>query len=67
MRRLESSADTVGSAFAGSPTITVDGADIFPGEDPANDLACWIYRTPSGFAGLPTVDQLKEALKNHGF
>ncbi|MET4095747.1 thioredoxin family protein [Arthrobacter sp. UYCu712] len=67
MRLLESSADTVGTAFAGSPTITVDGADIFPGGAPASDLACRIYRTSSGFAGLPTVDQLKEALKNHGF
>ena len=66
-RLLESAADTVGTAFAGSPTITIDGADIFPGGAPASDLACRIYRTSSGFAGLPTVDQLKEALKNPGF
>ncbi|WP_427135174.1 thioredoxin family protein [Pseudarthrobacter sp. S9] len=67
MRLLESSADTTGTAFAGSPTITVDGADIFPDGAPASDLACRIYLTPGGYAGLPTVDQLKEALKKYGF
>ncbi len=66
MRLLQSAADTLGTGFAGSPTFTVEGADIFPGGAPATGLACWIYQTPTGHAGLPTVDQLTEALKNHG-
>jgi hypothetical protein len=66
MRLLQSAADTLGTGFAGSPTITIDGADIFPGGAPTNGLACRIYQTPTGHAGLPTVDQLTEALKNHG-
>jgi hypothetical protein len=66
LRLLHSAADTLGTGFAGSPTITVDGADIFPGGAPASGLACRVYQTPTGHAGLPTVDQLTEALKNHG-
>ncbi|WAH98135.1 thioredoxin family protein [Arthrobacter sp. MMS18-M83] len=66
MRLIDSSEDTVGTGFAGSPTIAVDGADIFPGGAVVSDLACRIYRTPSGLAGLPTIDQIKEALTNHG-
>ena len=66
LRLLQSAAESLGTGFAGSPTITVDGADIFPGGAPASGLACRMYQTPTGYAGLPTVDQLTEALKNHG-
>jgi hypothetical protein len=65
-RLLASSADTAGTGFAGSPTITVNGTDIFPDGAPSSDLACRIYRTPQGYAGAPTVDQLMEALTNRG-
>lgn len=65
-RLLESAADIAGTGFAGSPTITVNGTDIFPTGAPADDLACRIYATPSGLAGLPTLNQITEALKNHG-
>lgn len=66
MRLMESPADTENTGFAGSPTITVNGADIFPTGAPANDLACRIYPTPGGLAGLPTLDQIREALRNNG-
>lgn len=66
MRLLETPSDMAGTGFAGSPTITVDGADIFPTGAPANDLACRIYATPGGLAGLPTLDQITEALKRLG-
>ena len=56
----------LGTGFAGSPTITADGADIFPDGAPSRDLACRMYPTPAGHAGVPTVDQVKEALTNHG-
>lgn len=66
LRLIESAADTAGTGFAGSPTITVDGADIFPGGAPSSELACRIYPTPGGHAGAPTVDQVVEALKSRG-
>ncbi|MFX1822293.1 thioredoxin family protein [Pseudarthrobacter sp. CC4] len=66
LRHIKSSADTAGTGFAGSPTITLDGADIFPDGAPSSDLACRIYPTSGGHAGVPTVDQVMEALTNHG-
>ena len=66
LRRIKSAADTAGTGIAGSPTITADGADIFPDGAPSSDLACRIYATPGGHAGVPTVDQFMEALTNHG-
>ncbi|HEX9229501.1 MAG TPA: thioredoxin family protein [Arthrobacter sp.] len=66
LRLVAAPADMAGSGFAGSPTITVNGADIFPAGAPADDLACRIYRTPAGLAGLPTLGQITEALKKRG-
>ena len=66
MRLLKSASDIEGTGFAGSPTITVNGTDIFPDGAPSTDLACRIYMTPNGFAGLPTMDQLTSALRDHG-
>lgn len=66
LRLLESASDIEGTGFAGSPTITVNGADIFPSGAPSGDLACRIYKTPNGYAGLPTIDQLTEALRDSG-
>lgn len=66
MRQVRTAEDTRGTAFAGSPTISIDGQDIFPGAVPTSELSCRIYRTPNGLAGQPAVDQLKEALINTG-
>ncbi|MFF6829141.1 hypothetical protein [Streptomyces longwoodensis] len=48
--------------FTGSPTILVDGRDLFtePGRPPG--LACRVYRTPHGLAGAPDASQLQRAL-----
>ena len=70
LRLIESAADIAGTGFAGSPTITADDADLFPGGAPSGELACRIYPTPGGHAGghagAPTVDQVIEALKSRG-
>lgn len=66
LRVLKSAAEIENSGFAGSPTITLNGTDIFPTGASASELACRIYMTPDGFAGLPTVDQLAEALTSSG-
>lgn len=63
---MRAASDTHGTVFAGSPTITLDGVDIFPGAVPVNELSCRIYRTPHGLAGLPTAGQIKSALQEHG-
>lgn len=49
-------------SFRGSPTILVDGRDVFATGDEPVGLSCRIYPTPDGQAGSPTVDQLREVL-----
>jgi hypothetical protein len=65
-RLLTSASEIPNTGFAGSPTITVDGVDIFPTDAVADDLACRVYATPDGLAGLPTLEQITSALKNRG-
>ena len=48
--------------FHGSPSVLVDGEDLFvePGADVGP--SCRLYRTPAGLAVAPTVVQLVEVL-----
>ena len=62
-RLLRTSHDASHVPFAGSPTILVDGQDLFPSSGRTSDLACRVYLTPTGLAGLPTVEQMVAALK----
>jgi hypothetical protein len=58
--------------WLGSPTVLIDGRDPFVGDDGnapteredalASLDACRIYMTPEGFAGAPSLDQLRTAL-----
>jgi hypothetical protein len=51
--------------FPGSPTIRVDGHDLFPSsaaEREDRGLGCRVYATPGGPKGSPTAGMLKEAL-----
>ena len=65
-RLLRTPGEAAAVPFAGSPTITIDGEDLFPGADRVVDLACRIYATPAGLAAVPTVEQLVDAIGNHG-
>lgn len=48
--------------FRGSPSIVVDGRDVFAEGDEPVGLSCRIYQTPQGQAGAPTMEQLRAAL-----
>ena len=48
--------------FVGSPSVLVDGEDLFPEPGAPVGLACRLYRTPEGLRGSPTVSQLVAAL-----
>jgi hypothetical protein len=53
-------ADALG--FGGSPSIMVDGRDLFGEVNSPVGLSCRMYRSGEGIAGAPTLDQLIEAL-----
>lgn len=62
---IQTEAEAASSAIGGSPTILVDGVDLFP-TAPVQSLACHVYATGSGFAGAPTQEQLEVALRDAG-
>lgn len=49
--------------FAGSPTIVVNGTDLFPSNGQTTDLACRVYQTGGHLAGLPSTNDIAEALR----
>lgn len=48
--------------FVGSPTFLIDGVDPFAVPGARIGLACRLYPTPDGPAGVPCVEQLRDAL-----
>jgi hypothetical protein len=49
--------------FTGSPTLRVDGEDLFPVPERAEyALGCRMYATSQGLRGSPTTEMLREAL-----
>ena len=60
--RVETVAEAERLGFHGSPSILVDGVDVFAEPGAGVGLSCRVYRTPDGLAGSPTMDQLRAAL-----
>jgi hypothetical protein len=59
--------DTVDStpAFAGSPTILIDGVDPFADQAaPATSLSCRVYRSAEMASGAPSLDDLRRAVRH---
>jgi hypothetical protein len=53
--------------FPGSPTIRVDGRDLFPAPEREDwGLGCRIYARPQGLKGSPTAEMFEEALTKIG-
>src|SRR5215213_5296727 len=62
--RVESAMEINDTGFAGSPTLLVDGRDLFPGSVPVTELTCRLYATSEGLRGSPTLQALVEALSS---
>lgn len=51
-------------AFAGSPTVVIDGVDPFAGQaSPGAGVSCRVYRSPTGLSGAPSLDGLRLAVR----
>jgi hypothetical protein len=49
--------------FPGSPTLRMDGRDLFPTPEREDWwLGCRVYPTPEGLKGSPTAEMLRQAL-----
>lgn len=55
-------AEAAAVGFAGSPTFTIDGVDLFEPPPSVGALSCRVYRTPGGLVGVPEVDDLVAVL-----
>ena len=61
--RVVTEEEAISTGFAGSPTILIDGTDLFPRSKAwTGGLACRLYETPAGLAGAPTADAILSAL-----
>jgi len=49
--------------FLGSPTILLNGVDPFAVPQASVGLACRLYSTSDGLAGVPRLPDLRQALK----
>ena len=61
-RLVETAAEADRVGFLGSPSIQVDGVDVFTGPGSHVGLTCRRYLTPDGYAGAPTLEQLRAVL-----
>ena len=62
VREIVTEEDAARERFPGSPTIRVDGVDLFPSDEPPS-LTCRIYRLADGrFSPTPDPDALRAAL-----
>ena len=62
VREVLDEAQAAEEGFPGSPTIRVDGRDLFPIDDPPG-LSCRVYRLADGrFSPTPDPDELRARL-----
>ena len=63
LTRVETDAEARETRFVGSPTIRLDGEDLFSSDSGDYALGCRVYSTPEGLRGWPTREMLYDALR----
>ena len=59
--RVETDQEARDHHFVGSPSIRINGEDLFPVDHENYALGCRVYQTPDGLRGWPTVEMLEDA------
>lgn len=49
--------------FLGSPSFQVDGEDFWPENRQSYSMNCRVYKTTEGLKGWPTIEMLREKLR----
>ncbi|MDF1501112.1 MAG: hypothetical protein P1P76_11650 [Anaerolineales bacterium] len=60
--RVETDEEAQEQRFVGSPSIRLDGKDLFPVDHENYALGCRVYQTPEGMRGWPTEEMLIASL-----
>lgn len=64
MIQVRDNADARAKKFLGSPTIRINGIDLFAQPDQCNfAMQCRVYRTPDGLKGTPTTEMVRAEMK----
>jgi hypothetical protein len=66
LERIETAGDSERLEFVSSPTILLNGRDPFAGRGTTFGLGCRVHQSPEGLDGLPSVAQLRDALRREG-
>ena len=61
-RLVDTDAEALRVGFHGSPSILIEGVEVFAPKDVPVGLSCRMYQTPDGPAGSPTIQQLRDAV-----
>jgi len=59
---VKSNAEARKHRFLGSPTLRINGQDLFPIEGDQFALGCRVFATPRGLVGIPTSEMVKSEL-----
>jgi hypothetical protein len=60
---VEDDMDADHYSFQGSPSIKVDGIDLWESLQTEYHIGCRVYPTPEGLKGVPTVEMLVDRLR----
>lgn len=60
--KIETPEQAQNEQFLGSPSIRINGIDLWPEERANYTLRCRVYQTPAGLKGSPTIEMLRERL-----
>jgi hypothetical protein len=64
LKKVETNEESIIHKFQGSPTIKINGEDLFPTNHDNFALGCRVYKTPEGFKGSPTRTMIKANILN---
>ncbi len=60
--QIETDTEARVNRFVGSPTIRIEGEDLFPVDHTDYALGCRLYTTPEGMRGWPSTEMILAAL-----
>jgi hypothetical protein len=62
LRRVRTAQEAEEFGFVGSPTVLVDGVDLFENADLPAGMSCRLYRAGETMSGAPSVEELTDLL-----
>ena len=66
VKQIEVSSDkeAVQYRFLGSPSFQLDGVDLWPASRDDFSMNCRVYKTSDGLLGWPTIEMLRDKLRD---